>query len=217
MTRPTLRVRPAHSGDLPALLALGEEMREQLLTGEHRRARGSDSARAALEARYGEALADRRRHVVVVVDGPEGSEEVLGMALLTVAPTNALLDAPAVHMNHAVVADRHRRRGAGRALVSAAAAFAEERGVDQIVVSVHPGSRESNRFFARLGFAPLAVRRSAPVAAVLRHLSAGEARPVEHVVRRRRRPERFARSVLPLSRDLEFDRRAEAGPRTAEP
>ena len=87
-------------------------------------------------------------------------------------------------MSHAVVADRHRRRGAGRALVAAAAAFAEERGLDQLVVSVHPGSREANRFFARLGFAPLAVRRSAPVAAVRRRLPHGEARPpAEHVVR----------------------------------
>ena len=90
----------------------------------------------------------------------------------------------------------YQRRGAGKALVAAVTAFAEERGLDQIVVSVHPGSREANRFFARLGFAPLAVRRVAPVAVVRRRLSGADVRPPsEHVVRaaaRARRPPRHA-------------------------
>ena len=198
MARPSLCVRPATEADLPALLALGDELRERLLAGDGSRARvAGPTARHALEARYAEALVDRRRHLVVVVDATPDGEQVLGMALLTIAPANALLDHEAVHMSHAVVADRHRRRGAGRALVAAAAAFADERGVDQLVVSVHPGSRDANRFFARLGFAPLAVRRSTTVAAVRRRLAAGEIRPIENVVRRRRRPERVLRSVLP--------------------
>ncbi|CAN5321173.1 hypothetical protein BH24ACT10_BH24ACT10_19500 [soil metagenome] len=119
------------------------------------------------------------------------------MALFTVASANALVDLPAVHMSHAVVADRHKRRGAGKALVCAAAGFAEARGIEQIVVSVHPGSRDANRFFARLGFAPLAVRRVAPVGVVRRRLASGEARPADHVVRRR--PGRIGRrSSAPL-------------------
>ncbi len=195
MARPPLRVRAATPDDLPALLELGGELRERLLPGEGTRSRDPGSAVAlALSARYAEALADRRRHLVVVVDAGRGvrtdgrpAEEVLGMALFTVAPANALLDHPAVHVDHAVVADRHRRRGAGRALVAAAASFAEERGVDQLVVSVHPGSREANRFFARLGFAPLATRRSATVGAVRRRLaSAGEGTALDTALRRRR-------------------------------
>ncbi len=204
MARPSLRVRPATEADLPALLSLGSELREQLVSTETVRLRGSVfGAQHALEARYCDAMADPHRHLVVVVDGAPGAlEEVLGMALLTVGPANALLDHLAVHMSHSVVADRHRRRGAGRALVAASAAFADERGVDQLVVSVPPGSREANRFFARLGFAPIAVRRSAPVGGVLRRLAAGEVHPAEHLVRRRR-PVRTVRGALPLgpSRD----------------
>jgi len=185
VARSALRVRPATVEDVPALLAFGDELRDALLPSppEAGRPRGTPAGtRALLEQRYLEALADPDRHLVVVVND---AEEQLGMALFTVASANALVDLPAVHMSHAVVADRHKRRGAGKALVGAAASFAEARGLEQIVVSVHPGSRDANRFFARLGFAPLAVRRIAPVGVVRRRLAQGEARPTDHVVRRR--------------------------------
>ena len=203
MPRTSLHVRAATQADLPALLAFGEELRDQVIApapGVGGRSRGGTpaSARADLQLRYVEALEDPSRELVVVCDE---SDCPLGMALMTVAPANALLDIPAVHVSHAVVADRHKRRGAGRALVAAATAYAEQRGIDQLVVSVHPGSRDANRFFARLGFAPLAVRRTAPVAAVRRRLAQAETRPVaDHVVRRRpRRAGRLATaSGIPL-------------------
>ena len=191
MARRALRVRPATEQDVPALLALGDELREGLLPSAETgtRPRGTPAAaRTVLESRYLEALADPARHLVVVVDD---AEEPVGMALLTISTANALLDLPAVHMSHAVVADRHKRRGAGKALVAAAAAYAEAQGVDQIIVSVQPGSRDANRFFARLGFAPVAVRRVASVGAVRRRLAQPETVAAEHVVRRR--PRRAAR------------------------
>ncbi|MCU1591290.1 MAG: family N-acetyltransferase [Frankiales bacterium] len=198
MPRSTVRVRPATADDLPAMLAFGEELREQVNPGvESKRLRvSSASSRAALEVRYAEAVADPDRHLVVAVADDDAP---LGMALFTVSPGNALLDTPALHVSHAVVSDRHKRRGAGKALVAAAAAYAEERGLDQVVVSVHPGSRDANRFFARLGFAPLAVRRVAPTTVIRRRLQAGDTRPVEHVVRRRpRRLGRLPASSSPL-------------------
>lgn len=190
-----VRVRPVTLVDLPVLLELGDELREQVLPLE--RSRGTSMAgRAALIERYSDAIADPDRHLVLAVGGKDGGpEEPLGMALLTVASANALLDIPAVHVSHAVVSDRHRKRGAGKALVAAAASFAEERGIEQLVVSVHPGSRDAARFFARLGFAPLAVRRTAPVAVVRRRLSLGE-RTADHLVSRR--PRRPLRAPVPL-------------------
>ena len=193
MARSPVRVRPATVDDLPALLALGEELRDQLLAAGDAaagRGRGGPAVRAALAQRYRDAIEDPDRAVVLAVDE---AGEPLGAALLTVAIANPLLDLRAVHLSHAVVADRHRRRGAGRALVAAAAAYAEERGLDQLIVSVHPGSRESNRFFARLGFAPVAVRRLAPVAVVRRRLASQELRSADHVVRRR--PRRLGRTL----------------------
>jgi ribosomal protein S18 acetylase RimI-like enzyme len=177
-------VRPAGAGDLAALLELAAELREALLpTAEAGLRPGSPAGRAALEQRLREALDSQDRQLVLVVDD---RDEPLGMALFTVASANALLDVPALHMTHAVVGDRHRRRGAGRALVAAAAAAAEERGLDQVVVSVRAGSREANRFFARLGFAPLAVRRAATVGVVRRRLAQDELGPVGARLRARR-------------------------------
>lgn len=184
VTRSALTVRAAEASDLPAMVGLAEELREALLPGVQRP--GSAGARTALEQRLSEALDNDDRHLVLVVGE---HDEPLGMALFTVSSANALLDAPALHMSHAVVADRHKRRGAGKALVAAAAAHAEERGLDQLVVSVRPGSRDANRFFARLGFAPLAVRRTAPVSSVRRRLAQSERGTAEVLVRRRpRRP-----------------------------
>jgi ribosomal protein S18 acetylase RimI-like enzyme len=184
MSWSAVRVRAATAQDVPALLAFAEELREQGgPTVDRKRLRATQGGgRAALAARYAEALDDPDRHLVVAV---AEDDLPLGMAMFTVGPANALLDTPALHVTHAVVADKHKRRGAGKALVSAAATFAEERGLDQVVVSVHPGSRDANRFFARLGFAPLAVRRVAPTAVVRRRLQTSDAPPVEHVVRRR--------------------------------
>jgi ribosomal protein S18 acetylase RimI-like enzyme len=187
-----VRVRAVTIEDLPALLQLGEELREQVLPldGATRNRPGTPASRAALEQRYTEAIQDPDRHLILAVGGKEGAnEEPLGMAVLTVATANALLDIPAVHISHAVVGHQHRKRGAGKALVAAAAAFAEERSIEQLIISVHPGSREAARFYARLGFAPLAVRRTAPVSVVRRRL-AGDSK-VEHLARHRpRRPAR---------------------------
>ena len=196
----SVRVRPALLDDVPALLAFGEQLRDQLaVTSEGLRGRGTPvAARESLEARYVDALSAPDRHLVVAVDEHDAP---LGMALFSVGPANALLDLPALHVSHAVVDDRHKRRGAGKALVAAATAYAEERGLEQIVVSVNPSSRDANRFFARLGFAPLAVRRVAPVSVVRRRLQAPDGGTADALRRRSRlpvRPRARTSAALPL-------------------
>lgn len=195
-------MRPAVDADLPSMVALAEELREALLPAPEGSVRpGTPASRSALEQRYREALASEDRHLVMVVGE---QDEPLGMALFTVTAANALLDAPALHMSHAVVADRDKRRGAGKALVAAAAAHAEERGLEQLLVSVRPGSRDANRFFSRLGFAPLAVRRVAPVASVRRRLAQAERGRDDVLTRRpRRRAPRFLASALPATASTE--------------
>lgn len=196
-----VRVRPATAADLPAMLTLGDQLRDQVLPLADLVPRSripkslSSAARSTLEARYLEALVDPARHLVLAVGD---KDDVLGMAIFSVGSANALLDLSAVHVSHAVVSDRHTRRGAGKALVAAAAAYAEEQGLDQLVVSVHPGSRDANRFFARLGFAPLAVRRVASVGVVRRRLAGTHLSAVDTVVRRRSRGALRTSVTLPL-------------------
>src|SRR5262249_17218918 len=99
-----------------------------------------------------------------------------------------------------LVAARHRRRGAGRALLVAAVDYADDYGYDQIVVGVGPNSREANRYYARLGFVPMVTQRLASVAVLRRSLGlpepAAEVRigPVPGRVRAtRRRPRSLVR------------------------
>ena len=58
----------------------------------------------------------------------------------------------------------------GTALLREAAGFADEVGAGDVVVNVPPSHRDVNRFFARYGFAPMVVRRSAPIGQLRRRL-----------------------------------------------
>jgi GNAT superfamily N-acetyltransferase len=155
-------------------------MREALRV---RSGRTPDQLRAAAEDRYIAAMSDPDARLLVAVDAGDGG--VLGLALLVIAPMWSLFDAPSVAMSQIHVTDVARRRGAGRALVAAAAQWAEERGVDTVSVSVTPHAREFARFYARLGFAPVIVRRSAPLS----------------ILKRRLGPEAFANALPPVLED----------------
>jgi GNAT superfamily N-acetyltransferase len=187
-------VRPAAAGDLPALLDLWQELREV----------GGRTARENLHVavddvgeRLAAALEDEICRVVVAADD---QGEILGMAVLCLTSLGPLSQLHAVQLNHVVVAKGQRKRGVGHALVAAAAAYADETGAEQVIVSVSPTLREANRFYARLGFTPAVVRRVAPLAVLRRRLSAPE-HPVaalEELTRRRliARPRRGARRRL---------------------
>jgi GNAT superfamily N-acetyltransferase len=99
------------------------------------------------------------------------SSQVVGMAMVSIVSLGALTEAHCLQVEYTVVKESFRRRGVGRALMAAAAAYAEEVGADQVTVSVSPLSREANRFFAQLGLAPLAVRRVAPAGALRRRIA----------------------------------------------
>ena len=85
----------------------------------------------------------------------------------------------------------YHRRGAGRALVAAAAAFCEEIGAEHVVVNVFPQVREANRFYAKLGFSPLVVRTGRASVSTLRRTlaadSAEQGRRAGVLARRRQR------------------------------
>lgn len=170
MGRLLVRVRDAGPDDLDVLL----EFAAQVLDSGDANAR-SPLARLAdgvmghqLRERYVRLLADRE-HRVVLAETDEAT--TVGVAVFSVDIISALLTVPVVYVSHVIVPGLERDRAVGRALVDAATTFAEEIDAEHVVVGLNPGGRESNRFFARLGFTPLIMRRIASVPALRRNLT----------------------------------------------
>jgi ribosomal protein S18 acetylase RimI-like enzyme len=182
MPRSNVRIRPAGPADLDVLTALAAEYRDSI-GRTYRLARPAADARG----RYERLLADSAHRVVVAVD--ERTAEVVGMAVFGVDVVSTLADVPSIYVSNLLVAPQHRHRGAGRALLAAAVSYADELGLDYVIAGVATGGREANRFLARLGFAPLVLRRIAPVSALRRTLGLIDALgDVRHLPRRRALP-----------------------------
>ncbi|WP_158548548.1 GNAT family N-acetyltransferase [Blastococcus sp. TF02A-26] len=207
-SRSHVRTRVARPGDLPVVLSLVRQHRadshaEGVLTGQ---APGSAAA-----AGFRRLLADPE-HVVVLAVLPGGTthsgdtpgDEVVGLAVLGLDPLSAVLGVPQVTVDNLVVHRDHRRRGVGAALLAAAAEHAERCGADHVVAAVGPDA-ERQRFFARMGFAPLHTRRIVPRENLLRALAGWQRGGVAVPAPRRARPRRpLPARVLPaLGRALE--------------
>jgi ribosomal protein S18 acetylase RimI-like enzyme len=169
--------RTARPDDLPAVLALVRQHRveahaEGVLTGQ--------TPGAAAAAGFRRLLADPGHRVVLAVlpgacaphpGAGSAGEVVVGLAVLGLDPLSALLGVPQVTVDNLVVHRDHRRRGAGAALLAAAAGHAESVGADHVVAAVGGHEAERQRFFARMGFAPLTTRRIVPRDTLVRSLA----------------------------------------------
>lgn len=112
----------------------------------------------------------------VITTAEESSEERLvvaehdgvaaGAVLLRLSTVGPMNPEPCLQVLAPCVAAPMRRKGVGRALMQAAVTYAEELGVGQLATAVDSGSRDANRFMARLGLGTRATLRFAPVATV---------------------------------------------------
>ncbi len=202
MPRLPVLTRPAARADVPALATLWEELRR--VGG--RTARALNPMRGADAAARLEQLRDDPDVRVVVATVHQAT---VGMAVLSVGALAPMSDVRAVQLHHLVVTDSHRRRGVGRALVAAALAFADEQSVEHVSVAAYASLREVNRFYARLGFAPLVVRRVAPTAVLRRTLATSEAPGTRlDVIRRRARGRRVIPALGPVPLPVDLDAEA---------
>jgi GNAT superfamily N-acetyltransferase len=96
--------------------------------------------------------------------------EPVGFASLSVLERGLLTTSCAVLVDLVHVSSRHRKAGVGTTLLRQAVVFADDIGASDVVVNVPPNVRDVNRFYARHGFAPMVVRRSAPMAVLRRKL-----------------------------------------------
>lgn len=180
MTRPSVAVRDACPDDLPAVLEMWRELRE--IGGRLERATPPATEDGALDRLLAITMDPDSRALIATI-----GDQVAGMAVLTCAQYAPLFDQIAVHVHYLHVRDGCRRRGVGKALLAAAACFAEEVGAEHVMTSVLPQLREANRFYARLGFSPVVVRRSVPVSMLRRCLAAqGVAGAADYLLVRRR-------------------------------
>jgi len=154
-------------------------------------------ADTALKARFLDLLADPDRRVIFAVD--DATDAPLGMAVLSRDEISALAGTPVINLSHMVVAPEQAHRGAARALIGASAEHAEEMGCEHVIVGISSGGRETHRFFARLGFAPLTSRRIASIGALRRTLGVPEHADGGYRRRRVLRPERVLTRPIPMS------------------
>jgi ribosomal protein S18 acetylase RimI-like enzyme len=192
--RSRVRTRTARPADLPSVLGL---VRQHHVDASFECALTGQGPGGAAAAGFGRLLEDPAHRVVLAVlpGGSEGpGEQPVGLAVLSTDPLSVVLGSPQVTIDWFVVHREHRRRGTGVALLAAAAEYAGETGADHVVAVVGGHEAERQRFFSRMGFAPLATRRIVDREQLARQLSAwqrnGVAVPVPRRSGSRRRPVR---------------------------
>lgn len=108
-----------------------------------------------------------QRLLVAEYDG-----SLAGAVLLRVTTVSPLNLEPTVQAVSPHVLPQFRRHGVGHTLMESAVSYAEELGIAHMATAVWAGSRDSNRFMARLALGPQAVLRVAPTHAVRAKLTA---------------------------------------------
>jgi GNAT superfamily N-acetyltransferase len=191
VSRANVRVRPAEQADVPGLVELTRSV--DLSSGTFSGKPLHDTATEHLATRYTEILSEGARHLLVAVDDPSG--KIVGLLVAKPDEVGAIDVTPVLHITHLLVNPKHRRRGVGRALLAGAVHLADELGVERVLCTAASGSREANRYLARLGFAPLVVHRIASTAALRRGLGMAEA-PERIAVLRRARMVRAQRNAV---------------------
>ena len=112
------------------------------------------------------ASADERI-IVAEYDG-----EFAGAVHLQATTMSALNLEPVVRALSPHVLPRFQRHGIGSALMEASVSWAEELGIGHVATAAVAGSRDANRFMARIALGPYAVLRVATTHAVRSRLSA---------------------------------------------
>jgi GNAT superfamily N-acetyltransferase len=189
VARNPVHVRDALPADAPVLVAMWHANIET--TGRMT----EPNVEAAVRAIGHLALDPEQRLVVAEVES-----EVVGVAYLVRAPLSPIHEETTVRVGHLFVNAEHRGRGVGRAMLSVATAWADEKQASHVLINVSAAARDANRFLARLGLSSIATVRAAPVAALQQRLAradveAGDGHVVVERLRTLRRRQLTARTA----------------------
>lgn len=159
MSRSPVSLRMAVPADAPALAELwGDVVRR---TGPEDQVADLETVLAGLEG------STTQRIVVAEYDG-----ELAGAVHLEATTMSAINLEPVVRALAPHVLPRFQRHGVGSALMDAAVTWAEELGIAHVATAAVAGSRDANRFMARIALGPYAVLRVATTHAVRTRLTA---------------------------------------------
>lgn len=159
MSRSLVSLRMAVPEDAPALADLWADVLRRT---------GPEDQVADLEVllKRLESCPDQRI-VLAEYDG-----EFAGAVHLEATTMSALNLEPVVRALSPHVLPRFQRHGIGSALMDAGVTWAEELGINHVATAAVAGSRDANRFMARIALGPYAVLRVATTHAVRTRLSA---------------------------------------------
>lgn len=169
MSRTSVQVRPAEAGDIPALVDLADSAKiaASIFPG---RVTAPDR-REQLAQRFAAILASERRTALAAFND---ADDLLGLVVVLEDEVAPIDPTPVLQVGHLMLASCAQHDAIGRALLAAVVRLAEEREIDHVLASAMYNSREANRYLARLGFAPVAIRRIASTTVLRRALGIGE-------------------------------------------
>jgi GNAT superfamily N-acetyltransferase len=164
LPRKTVFVRDATTQDVPMLSEVWEHIRDH-------NSRNGMLVPPPTPSRLVETLEHVEDDPDVRVKVAEVDGALAGLVVLHRSQMAPLMAHESLEMSYLYVLPGFERRGVAKAFVCAATTFAEELGIEHVTATVFPQVRSAHRFFARLGFSPLVVRRVAPTAMLRRRLS----------------------------------------------
>jgi GNAT superfamily N-acetyltransferase len=160
----TLKVREATRDDVPALVALFQELDRMQ----------SDwrvfTPRPGFYDQVGEKYRDSIENPNAVVLVAEDDSEVVGMAYGEVHTPSRFSDERALELSGVVVRSGFRGRGVGRELVHEAARFAAGRGVEWVELKTFAPNQGAMVFWDSMGFTPRVVQLTQSTDALLETL-----------------------------------------------
>ncbi len=151
-------IRAARESDRAELAALWAELDGLHASLQPRYFRRAERPAAALR----EALADPHRAILVAAEGGA----LLGAVDVRIFDTPShplMIPRKRAFVDDLVVLPAARRRGLGRALMEAARRWADERGADELVLTVWAGNHAAERFYRSLGYQALSTVLSLPL------------------------------------------------------
>ena len=172
MSRP-VEVRQAREADVEPLVALWLDLAESAdLTPDDELVR----------TRVVDSLHRSDFTTLVAADG----DDLVGFANYSLELNNPLVEAPTLVVSGMHVVHEERRRGVGASLLQAIVAAADAAGASEVSVTVPPEMRAANRYLAKLGFAPVLLRRSTTTAALRTRLAPPATRTRRSVLKARK-------------------------------